>query len=162
MILNRTALRIRNLYFGDNIQERQKNLDQNIIYPFLHAIVASQQAGPRQNRLNPVWALVVDTRPADYLGKIVDDRPRRARHLAQVACLLTVQRIGGHSGGGGNAGGRAPAYINPLVLNCHCFYVSLLEEKKSLVFILYLNVFKDFTRAFSIRLKKVTSVITVN
>lgn len=55
-------------------------------------------------------------------------RPRRARHLAQVAGLLAVGLAGGHAGGGGGAGRRytaPPADETPFVLNCHCFKYAL-------------------------------------
>ena len=107
--------------------------DNNKIYQFLHSIISTHPAGRRQNSLNPVGSFIINTWPTDYLCKVVQNRPRRARHLAQVACVLAIGLAGRHAGG--SAAGRRdstpPADERTFVLNCNFLTCSLDKRKVS-------------------------------
>ncbi len=107
--------------------------DNNKIYQFLHSIISTHPAGRRQNSLNPVGSFIINTWPTDYLCKVVQNRPRRARHLAQVACVLAIGLAGRHTGG--SAAGRRdstpPADERTFVLNCNFLTCSLDKRKVS-------------------------------
>lgn len=99
----------------------------------LHSIISTHPAGRRQNGLNPVGSFIINTWPTDHLCKVVQNRPRRARHLAQVACMLAIGLAGRHAVGGA-AGWRdstPPADERPFVLNCNFLTCSLGKRKVS-------------------------------